>query len=832
MPSGEPALSPAIPPTRWSVDELIPFGKYILLNKISAGATAAVYRAKIRGEAGFERLVTIKRILPQMAGDSEFVETFVREAKVCARLTHSNICPIYELGKVGESLYMASEWVEGKDLRAILQRLQATGRVMPPLAAAWIASRLCDALDYAHSLKDAKGERLNLLHQDLSPANVMVSYDGAVKLLDFGLARAAGRAQQTNVDALKQKLGYMSPELVLGTSIDRRSDLFGVGVCLYEMVTGRRLFAGNDDIATLKLLRNATVQPPSALRDDCPDELEIIIMRALARDPEQRWPSAGEMAHALTAFVVQTDPSFGTRSLTELMHSLFESDRQTEQARLNTLLKASQDANLMEQRRRFFHSPLGAAAIARAEATRKHASTRPPPPSPAAFASAQGAGGKATSDLTGSHISERKARPPLPAPAATANAQQPADEAQDDALTTYHAPSSPAKDQDQDDALTTYQAPSSPARETPRPAPLQTPRPGAYARGGLTTTEENYNELIRRSGEDDEKTVYRSEPAMRAALAAQSGETTQSAGRITRPSPDPGLQELQNEPTVFELAPDDYSEPLGGDADKTAQAAQPPSSDPDKTAQAERDFDAEATNYLAGGQPSAAVALFEPGSPQDYDDEATHIFFSAEDGGIELPDVPDDSLTVVSPPSPLRVPAPAGAPAAVSRRPGAPSPAGRQPTGGHAPVPYALASPQSPSTYQEPTQPRAPLIISSLPPPTRSPLYWVLGAAVLVLLTGLVLKTPLGIKLGLRKSPIGVVIVNTVPEVPATIKLDGIYRGRAPTTLDGIPAGSRVLSVTADGYEPVTRSLIVEGGETRTETITLIPTTPTPLAQP
>jgi serine/threonine protein kinase len=420
MPSGEPALS--IPPTRWSVDELIPFGKYILLNKVSLGATAAVYRAKIRGEAGFERLVTIKRILPQMAGDPDFVETFVREAKVCARLTHSNICPIYELGKVGESLYMASEWVAGKDLRAILARIpQTSGKAMPPLAAAFIASRLCDALDYAHSLKDAKGERLNLLHQDLSPANIVVSYEGAVKLLDFGLARATGRAQQTNVDALKQKLGYMSPESVMGTPLDRRSDLFGVGVCLYEMVTGKRLFAGTDDIATLKLLRTATVPPPSGLREDTPEELEMIIMRALALDPEQRWPSAGEMAHALTTFIAAGDASYGTRNLAELMQSLFEQDRHAEQSKLNTLLHASQDANLMEQRRRFFASPTGAAAVARVEAARKAQSTRPPPPN-GAFGGAsnipqsqRGAAASSSTDssTTGSssHISERQGRP-------------------------------------------------------------------------------------------------------------------------------------------------------------------------------------------------------------------------------------------------------------------------------------------------------------------------------------------------------------------------------------------------------------------------------------
>ncbi|HET8934243.1 MAG TPA: protein kinase [Polyangiales bacterium] len=815
MPSGEPALSAPKTPSQWSVDELIPFGKYILLNKISAGATAAVYRAKIRGEAGFERLVTIKRILPQMAGDPDFVETFVHEAKVCARLTHANICPIYELGKVGESLYMASEWVAGKDLRAILFRLQQTGRVMPPLAAAFIASRLCDALDYAHGLKDAKGERLNLLHMDLSPANILLSYEGAVKLLDFGLARASGRAQQTNVDALKQKLGYMSPELVLGTPVDRRSDLFGVGVCLYEMVTGKRLFAGADDIATLKLLRNATVPPPSALQSDTPDELETIIMRSLARDPEQRWPSAGEMAHALTAFVVAGDPGFGTRNLAEMMQSLFDIDRVTEQNKLNTLLTASQDANLIEQRRRFFSSPLGAAAIAKAEATRKHQSTRPPPPNAFAAANSRKDASTSNESLTGSHISERKARPLPPAPAgAPAPAPAPANTTtqspEDDALTTYRPP-------DQPTAAPTAPIPA--ITQAPAPA-IETPRPGAYPRGGLTTAE-NYNELIRRSAGDkddstddavDEPTMYRPE----ASTAANKADT----GRITQPSPagkpDPNsLLELQNEVTVFELNPDEFLE-----ADK-----------PDKPAAA-ADFESEATHYIAGGgQPSAALALFDGKAPLTYDEEATHIFFSS-DG--KLPDVPDEDLTTASPPKPLRVPMPLGAPAANRggvRAPLPPPAAGRQPTGGHAAVPAAVAKTV---TASRPSDPRIGMgtLGTSLASANRAPLYWVLGVALVVLLTGLIVKTPLGISLGVRKPPTASVEIRTTPDVSASIRLDGIYRGHAPLRLEGVPAGARTITVTADNYEPQTVGLLLEGGSSTTETITLTPSTPTPIASP
>ena len=200
--------------SEWSPDELIPFGKYILLDRINSGATAAVYRANVRGEAGFERLVAIKRILPHMAGDRDFVDTFVREAKTVAGLTHAGICPIYELGKVGESLYMAIEYIQGKDLGHITRRLAKRGRTMPPVIAAWIAARLCDSLDYAHNLKNASGNRTGIFHRDLSPSNILVSYEGQVKLIDFGLAKAVGRAQSTNVDALKRKLGYMSPEMV------------------------------------------------------------------------------------------------------------------------------------------------------------------------------------------------------------------------------------------------------------------------------------------------------------------------------------------------------------------------------------------------------------------------------------------------------------------------------------------------------------------------------------------------------------------------------------------------------------------------------------------
>ena len=366
--------------TDWSADELIPFGKYVLLDRLSSGATAAVYRANVRGEAGFERLVAIKRILPHMAGDRDFVDTFVREAKTVARLTHAAICPIYELGKVGESLYMAIEYVQGKDLGTIMQRLAERGQTVPPVTAAWTAARLCEALDYAHNLKNAKGERKGIIHRDLSPSNVLISYEGQVKLIDFGLAKAVGRAQSTNVDALKKKLSYMSPEMVKGRPLDGRSDLFGVGVCLYEMLTGRKLFQGQNDIDTLKLVGKASVPPPSAFSDETPEELELVVMHALEREPTDRFRDAAEMSDAISSYLRKADATFGLQQLSQWMHGLFGREILEERARVTELLAASADPAVLRERRHFFASPSGAAARARAELQRKitgeHAAAR------------------------------------------------------------------------------------------------------------------------------------------------------------------------------------------------------------------------------------------------------------------------------------------------------------------------------------------------------------------------------------------------------------------------------------------------------------------------
>ena len=366
--------------SQWGADQLIPFGKYLLLNRLSVGATAAVYRAKIQGEAGFERVVAIKRILPHMAGDPAFIETFVREAKIAARLNHTNICPIYELGKVGESIYMAMECVAGKDLGKVNRALAAQGQTMPPAMCAWVASRLCEALDYAHTLKDARGKTAGIIHRDLSPTNIVISYEGGVKLIDFGVAKATGRAQQTNVDALKKKLGYMSPEMVRGKTVDHRSDVFGVGVTLFEMVTGQRLFSGKDDMATLGMVGKAAAPALSDVIDGVPSELEVIVTKALAREPEDRYQNCGEMNDALVGYLAQTAPTYGTRQLAQWMEATFAREMEQERRQISELLEASNQPGMIEERRRYFASPLGAAAAARAQMGQKL--SLPPVPAP------------------------------------------------------------------------------------------------------------------------------------------------------------------------------------------------------------------------------------------------------------------------------------------------------------------------------------------------------------------------------------------------------------------------------------------------------------------
>ena len=312
-------------------------GKYLLLDRVAVGGMAEIYRAKTFGVEGFEKIIAIKRILPTLAEDEEFVAMFVEEAKIAGQLTHANIAPIYELGKIGETHFIAMEYVWGKDMLQILNAFRRMGKPVPPAMAAWIGAKMLEALDYAHRKRGADGQPLAIIHRDVSPQNVLVSYDGLVKLIDFGIAKAASRATQTQAGVIKGKFGYMSPEQIMGHNLDHRSDVFAASTCLHEMLTRQRLFKGNSDIEIVDKVRQAVVKPPSATAPHVPREIDAIVLRGLARDPSDRYQTAAEMHEALMRWITQTRPPYGTRDLANWMRTAFATEMAEERAHLDHL---------------------------------------------------------------------------------------------------------------------------------------------------------------------------------------------------------------------------------------------------------------------------------------------------------------------------------------------------------------------------------------------------------------------------------------------------------------------------------------------------------------
>jgi eukaryotic-like serine/threonine-protein kinase len=308
----------------------IPFGKYYLLERINVGGMAEVFRAKAFGVEGFERLVAVKKILPNIAEDEEFIAMFIDEAKIAVQLQHANIAQIFDLGKVDDSFFIALEFVRGRDLRALFDRVRQRGDVLPTSQACFIVMQVCEGLDYAHNKRDGQGQELHLVHRDISPQNVLVGFEGEIKLIDFGIAKAAGKASKTQAGILKGKFGYMSPEQVRGLPIDRRSDIFSVGIVLYELLTGERLFMGESDFSTLEKVRNVEIMPPSSYNKAIPDELERIALKALAKDPEDRYQNAIDLHDDLQAFLYTQGDLYSRKDLAAWMKKMFPAEIEEE----------------------------------------------------------------------------------------------------------------------------------------------------------------------------------------------------------------------------------------------------------------------------------------------------------------------------------------------------------------------------------------------------------------------------------------------------------------------------------------------------------------------
>ncbi|HEY0713917.1 MAG TPA: serine/threonine-protein kinase, partial [Polyangia bacterium] len=294
---------------------------------------AEVFKAKAFGVEGFERLLALKRILPNIAEDEEFITMFIDEAKIAVQLQHANIAQIFDLGKVDDSFFIALEYVHGKDLRAIFDHFRKTGERMPAAQVCYVMMQVCEGLDYAHNKRDSQGRELGLVHRDVSPQNVLVGYEGEIKLIDFGIAKAAGKASKTQAGILKGKFGYMSPEQVRGLPVDRRSDVFAVGICLYELLTGERLFIGESDFSTLEKVRNVEILPPSSFNKKIAPELERIVLKALAKDAEDRYQNAIDLHDDLQAYLYSTGEFFSRKDLAQWMRKIFANEIADESAR-------------------------------------------------------------------------------------------------------------------------------------------------------------------------------------------------------------------------------------------------------------------------------------------------------------------------------------------------------------------------------------------------------------------------------------------------------------------------------------------------------------------
>ncbi|MEE8409896.1 MAG: serine/threonine-protein kinase [Myxococcota bacterium] len=314
-------------------------GDYLLVERLNQGGMADVYLAKTFGYSGANQTLAVKCIRPEFGEDPVFVRMFIDEAKLSVLLDHANIAQTYELGRIGTTYFMAMEYILGRDLRALIDRVAARGLEIPEPLALLITIKVCEGLDYAHRKTDPTGVPLRIVHRDVSPQNILVSYDGEVKIIDFGIAKAATHASRSQAGVLKGKYGYMSPEQVRGMAVDERSDIFACGVLLFELLTRQRLFPGGSDFSVLEKVRHSEVYPPTVLTPSVHPEVETVVLRALEREPERRFASASDMGDALVQVMLKHFGQPISRDLSRLVKDLFAAERHDDMRRLEDARK-------------------------------------------------------------------------------------------------------------------------------------------------------------------------------------------------------------------------------------------------------------------------------------------------------------------------------------------------------------------------------------------------------------------------------------------------------------------------------------------------------------
>ena len=324
----------------------MPFGRYTLLSPLAAGGMGEIFLARLDGLQGVEKLCVIKKILPQLASDADFVERFVNEAKILVKLSHGSIAQVLDVGLADGDPYIAMEYVDGKDLRKVAARARDKGVPLPLTLVLFVMGRVLDALAYAHRKKDDDDQELGLVHRDVSPQNVLISYEGEVKVIDFGLAKSTLNVSKTHPSIILGKFLYMSPEQARHQGVDRRSDLYAVGLCLYELMTGANPF---DEVPPGELMARVAapnIKPIREVDPLCPGPVQAMVDRALQVNPDHRFQTAEEFRGKLQSCLVEIDSSAGPESVSRYMRETFSAEHQSERK----LLASLREANRVAQR--------------------------------------------------------------------------------------------------------------------------------------------------------------------------------------------------------------------------------------------------------------------------------------------------------------------------------------------------------------------------------------------------------------------------------------------------------------------------------------------------
>jgi len=301
----------------------LPFGRYQLLRKLATGGMGEIFLARRAGTGGFEKLLVVKRILPHLSEEEEFIQMFFDEARIAAALNHPNVAQLFDLGEVDGAHYIAMEYVAGESVRAVTARCNGRGEPLPMGLACRIFADAACGLDFAHSARSASGAPLQLIHRDVSSQNILVAFNGAVKLIDFGVAKAAGKLTHTATGAVKGKYAYMSPEQAKGDPLDGRSDLFGLATVFWEALTGERLWKRDTEMNTMKAVVKEPAPAPSSVNPDVPPGLDAVVLKGLEKRRSDRFASCGDFQAALEDFVISERLPATTRHLSLWMGRTF-----------------------------------------------------------------------------------------------------------------------------------------------------------------------------------------------------------------------------------------------------------------------------------------------------------------------------------------------------------------------------------------------------------------------------------------------------------------------------------------------------------------------------